>query len=61
MKHSIPFSARDAPKPNITEAEVEYENALIERLPEEQIKEKEIRMHACQERYTLSELLLESL
>ncbi len=43
------------------EAEVECENALIDRPPEEQIKEKKIRMHACQERYALAERLLESL
>nr|WP_321464596.1 hypothetical protein [uncultured Desulfobulbus sp.] len=43
------------------EAEVEHHNGQIDRLPEEQIKVMEIRIHACQERYALAEHLLESL
>ena len=43
------------------EAEIEYENARIDRLPEDQIAPLKIRMESCRARHTLAQLLLESL
>jgi hypothetical protein len=43
------------------EAEVDYYNAQIGRLPEVQMKKLKIRMDCCQSRHTLTQLLLESL
>ncbi len=43
------------------EAEVEYENALIDRLPEDQLAPLKMRMDSCSSRHTLAQQLLESL
>jgi hypothetical protein len=43
------------------EAEVEYENACIDRLPEDQLTSLRFRMDSCRARHNLAQLLLESL
>ncbi|MFH1218151.1 MAG: hypothetical protein V1706_16780 [Pseudomonadota bacterium] len=43
------------------EAEANYENAQIDRLPEDQITPLKIRMESCRARHTLAHLLMESL
>ena len=43
------------------EAEVDYENACIDRMPENQMTSLKIRMDSCKARNTLAHLLLESL
>jgi len=45
----------------LEEAEVDYENARIDGLPETEIKSLQIRMESCKARHLLTILLLESL
>jgi hypothetical protein len=43
------------------EAEVEYDNAKIDRLPSERIEALKVRMEACKARWSLAQILLKAL
>jgi hypothetical protein len=55
------FSPLDMTAAFQEESEVEYENAKLDRLPEEQLNNLKVRMEACSVRHSLAELMLESL
>jgi hypothetical protein len=55
------FALHDMTAAFLEEAEVDYEDAKIERLPEHQVVALRLRMDACRARHFLTQMLLESL
>lgn len=55
------FTLQDMTAAFLEEAEVDYENAKIDRLPEQQIVALRLRMDACRARHFLTQMLEESL